>query len=74
MKEIPNPNTAGDPAWAPLASTRAIPGLPSYPTGYAAAGYAGAEVLKLLCRADRVAFKIQSYSLTGGDRSYSSFY
>lgn len=68
-----NDDTAGDPAWTPLTSARPTPPLPAYPSGYAAAGVAGAETLKMFFKTDRKSFTIGSYSLPGAERSYSSF-
>lgn len=68
-----NDDTAGDPEWSPMQNILATPPLPSYPSGYAAGGFAGSEVLRLLCKTDRKSFTIGSYSLPGVERSYTSF-
>jgi hypothetical protein len=68
-----NDDTAGDPAWSPLTSARPTPPLPSYPSAYAAAGTAGAEIFKMFFRTDEKSFSIGSYTLPGAQRSYNSF-
>ncbi len=68
-----NVDTEGDAAWSPLTSARPTPPLPSYPSAYAAAGSAGAELFNIFFRTDQKSFSIGSYTLPGGQRSYSSF-
>lgn len=68
-----NDDTEGDAVWAPLASARPTPPLPSYPSAYAAGGSAGAEIFKMYFKTDNKSFTIGSYSLPGTERSYTSF-
>jgi hypothetical protein len=68
-----NDDTAGDAVWSPVTSARPTPPLPSYPSSYAAAGSAGAEVFKMFFRSDRKSFTIGSYSLPDTERSYTGF-
>ncbi|MDP2889597.1 MAG: vanadium-dependent haloperoxidase [Bacteroidota bacterium] len=68
-----NNDTARDAAWVPLQSARATPPLPSYPSSYAAAGSAGAEVFKMYFGKDDISFTVGSYSLPNTERSYASF-
>ena len=68
-----NDNTEGDPAWEPLTIPRPTPPLPTYPSTYAAAGSAGAEIFQMFLKTDKLSFTIGSYSLPGIQRSYTSF-
>lgn len=68
-----NDDTAGDAGWSPVTSARPTPPLPSYPSSYAAAGSAGAEVFKMFFKKDSKSFTIGSYTLPGTERSFTSF-
>ena len=70
-----NVETAGDATWIPLQglTVRSTPPLPSYPSGYAAAGRAGAEVLNLFFGTDSKSYTVGSYALPNAERTYSSF-
>lgn len=68
-----NDNTAGDIAWSPVISARPTPPLPSYPSSYAAAGSAGAELFKMFFKKDSKSFTIGSYTLPAAERSFTEF-
>ena len=68
-----NSDTDGDISWNAVTAGRAIPPLPSYPSGYAAAGKAGAEICKMFFGTDNKSFTVESYTLPGVERSYISF-
>lgn len=68
-----NDNTEGEPGWLALTAGRAIPPLPPYPSSYASAGKAGAEILKMFFGTDNIPFVVESYTMPGVERSYSSF-
>jgi hypothetical protein len=70
-----NDDTAGDAAWSPLTIARPTPPLPSYPSGYAASGSAGAKIFQMFFKTDEKSFIINSYTtLPGGaERSFTSF-
>lgn len=68
-----NSDTDGDISWNAVIAGRAIPPLPPYPSGYAAAGKAGAEICKMFFGTDKKSFTVGSYTLPGVERSYISF-
>src|SRR5690606_28162947 len=68
-----NDDTTGDVAWSPVISARPTPPLPSYPSSYAAAGSAGAELFKMFFKKDSKSFSVGSYTLPGSERSFTSF-
>jgi hypothetical protein len=68
-----NDDTAGDAGWSPVTSARPTPPLPTYPSSYASAGSAGAEVFKMYFKKDSYSFTIGSYTLPGTERSFTSF-
>lgn len=68
-----NDDTAGDAAWSPVTSARPTPPLPSYPSSYASAGNAGAELFNLYFKKDSKSFTLGSYTLSGTERSFTSF-
>ena len=68
-----NSDTEGDISWNAVTAGRAIPPLPSYPSGYAAAGRAGAEICKMFFGTDEKSFTVGSYTSPGAERSYTTF-
>jgi len=68
-----NSDTEGDISWNAVTSGRAIPPLPPYPSGYASAGRAGAEICKMFFETDEKSFTVGSYTLPGAERTYTSF-
>ena len=68
-----NDDTAGDAVWSPVTIARPTPPLPSYPSSYASAGTAGAEVFKMFFKKDSKSFSVGSYTLPGSERSFTSF-
>jgi hypothetical protein len=68
-----NDDTDGEVTWTPSSSPRPTPPLPSYPSGYAAAGSAGAEVFKMFFKKDSKSFSIGSYTLPGSEKSFTGF-
>jgi hypothetical protein len=68
-----NDDTEGDALWAPVTIARPTPPLPSYPSTYAVAGSAGAEVFRMFFGTDYKSFTIGSYTMPGAQRSYTSF-
>jgi hypothetical protein len=65
-----NPDTAGDPAWTPLAVTAADP---SYVGAHAAISASAASVLREVLGTDRLDFSLTTPSLPGVTRSFQSF-
>ncbi len=68
-----NADTAGDPVWAAVTAARATPPVPSYPSGYSAAGKAGADLFKMFFGTDEMSFTVGSYTMPGAERSYTKF-
>lgn len=68
-----NDDTTGDVAWSPVISARPTPPLPSYPSSYAAAGSAGAELFKMFFKKDSKSFSVGSYTLQDSVRSFTAF-
>lgn len=68
-----NIDTEGDPLWGPVIAARATPPVPSYPSGYSAAGKAGAELFKMYFGTDETSFTISSYTLPGTERIYTRY-
>lgn len=66
-----NPATMGDASWRPTFTT---PPTPDYPSTHATTGAAGAEILRLFFKKDKVSLKISSpYYLPGVERTLTSF-
>ena len=66
-----NPATKGDASWRPTFTT---PPTPDYPSTHAYTGAAGAEILKLFFKKDKVTIKVTSpYYLPGVERTLTSF-
>jgi len=68
-----NTDTEGDISWNAVTAGRAIPPLPPYPSGYASAGRAGAEICKKFFGTDNKSYTVGSYTSPGTERSYTSF-
>lgn len=66
-----NNDTEGDITWIPLRPV--TPAIPTYPSPYAFAGTARAEMLKMFFGTDSKTFVVGSYNLPGVERSYTSF-
>lgn len=58
-----NPNTAADPAWAPLVTT---PPIPDHDSGHAVQGGVAARIMQRVLRTDRVQFDVCSLTLPAG--------
>jgi len=65
-----NPNTVGDPSWAPFITT---PCFPSYPSNHGSAGNAAAEVLKHLYGDDGLSMTITNPTVPTIVLHYTSF-
>jgi hypothetical protein len=65
-----NPNTVGDPSWAPFITT---PCFPSYPSNHGSAGNAAAEVLKHLYGDDGLSMTITNPTVPTIVLRYTSF-
>ena len=68
-----NSDTEGDIVWNAVTAGRAIPPLPPYPSSYASAGRAGAEICRMFFGTDEKSFTVGSYTSPGTERSYTSF-
>ncbi|MBC8767741.1 phosphatase PAP2 family protein [Arenibacter sp. BSSL-BM3] len=70
-----NDNTAGDPNWMipQRPEIRPTPPTPAYPSSHAANGRAAAELFKLFFGKDKKLFTVESISLPGTKRNYTSF-
>jgi membrane-associated phospholipid phosphatase len=65
-----NPETAADADWTPLLNT---PSFPEYVSGHSTFSAAAATVLTRFLGTDQVSFTVESDSVPGVIRSYSSF-
>ena len=65
-----NPNTAGDPGWAPFIVT---PCFPSYPSNHGSAGNGAAEVLRRLYGDDGLSITLTNPAVPNIVLQYSSF-
>lgn len=65
-----NPNTVGDPGWQVLVFP--TPPVADHPSAHATAGGAAAELLKQVFEKDNFSFSLQSTTLPGQSRSYTS--
>jgi hypothetical protein len=65
-----NPNTAGDPNWAPFITT---PCFPSYPSNHGSAGNGAAEVMRRIYGDDGVSITLTSPAVPTIVLQYSSF-
>jgi len=65
-----NPNTAGDPNWAPFITT---PCFPSYPSNHGSAGNAAAEVMKHLYGDDGLSMTVTNPAMPTIVLQYTSF-